>query len=205
MALRYRRYRAYSFRIGRQASVRELELTAVIAFSVLIVYLVTRLNAATLWAVCIGFIVLGSVVGLISFKVFQRKARRFAKGLQTLQLVDIDNMEEAQFTEYIEMLLRARGYQTMQTAQTGTDGVAFIAQKGRKAVGVYIERQTDPVRAANIRRAASWRRHFGFHTVMIITNSTFTSAAKRTALSHSCALIDRGELAQWVLRFQEGN
>jgi len=204
MAIRYRRYRASSFRLGRQASVRELELTAVIVAVALVAYFSTRISTLTLWIIFVSIVFLGIVVGVVFFTKFQRSWKRNARAMQVLGVIDIDQMEPERFESYIETLVQSRGMQTMQTIQSDNNEHVFIAQKGRKTILVQLFQQKEPINAKVVHKSVMRRTHYGYNGVMLITTGNFTPAAKRLAFSHRCSLVDRQQLARWVLDFQEG-
>ncbi len=202
MAIRYRRYRANNFRFTRQASIRELELTGTIVLVALLTYFSTHVSMATLWLIFIFIVILGLIAGVIAFTIFRRIWRRTARALQVLGVIDIDQMEVQQFESYIETLLRAQGYHVMQIV-SDPEGTLFITKKGKKLVGIKLFRQTHAVNPALIRQALTAKNNFGLQAITIMTTDSFTPAARHLAFTHRASLIDRRQLAHWILDFHE--
>lgn len=203
MAIRYRRYRANNFRFTRQASVRELELTAAIVLVALLTYFATRVSMATLWIIFICVVILGIAIGIIGFTVFQRSLRRSTRALQILGVIDIDQMQRQQLESYLTTLLQGRGYQSLQVLQHDQTSTLFITKKGRKLVGVYLFRQAQAVSNALLLEALLAKNDYSLNNIVVVTTGSFTPAARRTAFSRRVTLIDRRQLAHWVLDFQE--
>ncbi|HEX6462613.1 MAG TPA: restriction endonuclease [Candidatus Saccharimonadales bacterium] len=204
MAIRYRRYRASNFRFTRQASVRELELTATVALVALVAYFSARVSMATLWIIFIFIALLGLVIGIISAALFRRSWQKRARAMQVLGVIDIDRMETRLFERYVETLLRAHGHEIIQIVRTEHENTLFIIKKGSKLMGALLSRQSRAIGPDFIRQAISHRAYHGLDSIMLITTSSFTPNARRLAFARRIGLVDRQQLAHWILEFQEG-
>lgn len=110
----------------------------------------------------------------------------------------LDNLDGIEFEHVVAGLLSSRGYQTEVTKASGDYGVDVIATKDGVRFAVQVKRYTGNVSLPAVSEAVAGARHWRCHASMVVTNSYFTSAAKKLAETNGCVLIDRDMLAQWL-------
>jgi restriction system protein len=140
--------------------------------------------------------------GFSIWLAYKQRMRR--KALRALQIAHIDAMTGEEFEEYVAELLRFQGYKTRMTPRSGDYGVDVIASKDGIKTAVQIKRYSKKLDQKPIREAVTGMavRQYGCTKAMVITNSTFTKAAKFVADESGCVLVDREKLGEWILMFQ---
>lgn len=146
-------------------------------------------------------IIIGLMVWGIVSSILQAQARK--RRLRALQLADIDNMTGIQFEHYVAQLLTAQGYKTQVTTSSRDFGVDVIAQKQAVKYAIQVKRQTKNVSRRAVSDAVTGKFHYGCTAAMVVTNVFYTSGAQELAKSTGCRLVDRNELANWILAFQQ--
>lgn len=145
-------------------------------------------------------LIIGLMVwGIVSILQAQERARR----LRALQLADIDNMTGIQFEHYVAQLLTHQGYKAQVTAGSRDFGVDVIAQKQAVKYAIQVKRQAKNVSRRAVSDAVTGKVHYGCTAAMVVTNVFFTSGAPELANSTGCRLVDRNELANWIVAFQQ--
>ena len=81
-------------------------------------------------------------------------------------------------------------------------GVDILATKGGNITAVQIKRYKGSVGVEAINQAVAGCGFYRADNSLVITNSYFTSAARKLAHSNNCELIDRDALAILILEFQ---
>lgn len=122
--------------------------------------------------------------------------------LRALQLSNIDEMSGTAFEAYVSAVLSSRGYTVTATAATGDLGVDLIAELDGEATAIQVKRSARPVSRRAVSDAVAGMSHYGCSSAMVITNSLFTTGAATLAGSTACLLVDRDNLANWILEFQ---
>jgi restriction system protein len=123
---------------------------------------------------------------------------------RALQIADIDSMSGMKFEQYLKKLLISRGYRVSMTAASGDLGVDLIACGAQERIAIQVKRHTGKVSRRAISDAVAGMQHYQCNKAMVITNSHFTPGAIMLAQSTQCTLVDRDELAQWIMQFQAG-
>jgi HJR/Mrr/RecB family endonuclease len=121
---------------------------------------------------------------------------------RALQIADIDSMSGTQFEQYLQKLLGSRGYRVSMTAASGDLGVDLIACGTGERIAIQAKRHTSKVSRRAISDAVAGKQHYQCNKAMVITNSHFTPGAIMLARSTQCTLVDRDELAEWIMQFQ---
>jgi hypothetical protein len=107
------------------------------------------------------------------------------------------------FERYVAALLKTQGYQSRITKGSGDFGVDIVAEKDGIKYAVQVKRHRGKVSRHAISDAVAGKSMYKCDSSMVITNSFFTEDAKKLAKSADCLLIDRGELANWIVNLQE--
>jgi len=118
-------------------------------------------------------------------------------------LSDIDNMAGHQFEHYVAKLLAHQGFSTQVTVASGDLGVDVLASKAGTRYAIQVKRQGQNVSRRAVSDAVAGRIHYKCTNAMVVTNAFFTAGAQELAKSTSCRLVDRNELTQWILSFQQ--
>lgn len=124
----------------------------------------------------------------------RRRDLKYAKsGLRA-----IDRMSGAQFEEFVAAQLRIAGYSVTPTASTGDYGVDLVAKKDGTRMAVQCKRLAKAVGVAAVQQVVSGARQHGCNRTVVVTNQTFTKAARQLAITHHCRLVGRTQLHSWT-------
>ncbi|OBK81157.1 restriction endonuclease [Mycobacterium sp. 1165178.9] len=124
----------------------------------------------------------------------RRRDLRFAKsGLRA-----IDRMSGTEFEEFVAAQLRIAGYSVAPTASTGDYGVDLIAKKDGLRMAVQCKRLAKAVGVAAVQQVVAGALHHGCNRTVVVTNQTFTKAARQLASTHQCRLVGRTQLRSWT-------
>ncbi len=110
----------------------------------------------------------------------------------------IDRMSGTEFEEFVAAQLRIAGYAVTPTASTGDYGVDLIARKGGARMAVQCKRLAKAVGVAAVQQVVSGALHHGCNRTVVVTNQTFTKAARQLAGTHHCRLVGRTQLQSWT-------
>jgi restriction system protein len=110
----------------------------------------------------------------------------------------IDRMSGAEFEEFVAAQLRIAGYSVTPTASTGDYGVDLIAKKDGARMAVQCKRLAKSVGVAAVQQVVSGAAHHGCNRTVVVTNQTFTKAARQLATTHHCRLVGRTQLRSWT-------
>jgi restriction system protein len=127
----------------------------------------------------------------------ERQRRRDRK-LATAGLAAIDEMSGVQFEEFVAAQLRTRGWDVTHTAGTGDYGVDLIATKEGARTAVQCKRLVKAVGVAAVQQVVSGALHHGCSQSVVVTNRSFTKAARQLATTHHCRLVGREQLHIWA-------
>jgi restriction system protein len=124
----------------------------------------------------------------------RRRDLKYAKsGLRA-----IDRMSGTEFEEFVAAQLRIAGYSVTPTASTGDYGVDLIAKKGGARMAIQCKRLVKAVGVAAVQQVVSGALHHGCNRTVVVTNQTFTKAARQLAGTHHCRLVGRTQLQSWT-------
>lgn len=124
----------------------------------------------------------------------RRRDLRLAKsGLRA-----IDRMSGTEFEEFVAAQLRVAGYSVTPTASTGDYGVDLIARKDGARMAVQCKRLAKAVGVAAVQQVVAGALHHGCNRTVVVTNQTFTKAARQLAGTHHCRLVGRSQVQSWT-------
>lgn len=124
----------------------------------------------------------------------RRRDLRLAKsGLRA-----IDRMSGTEFEEFVAAQLRVAGFSVTPTASTGDYGVDLIARKDGARMAVQCKRLGKAVGVAAVQQVVAGALHHGCNRTVVVTNQTFTKAARQLAGTHRCRLVGRSQLQSWT-------
>jgi restriction system protein len=135
-----------------------------------------------------GSILLGLIVNII-------RERRLKKS----GILEVDKMSGRKFEEYLQVLLKMRGFAVQLTPATGDYGADLILSTKGKKIIVQAKRYKKNVGVKAVQEIASAKSHYKADECWVITNSFFTSQAQKLANSNQVRLIDRKQLMTWMI------
>jgi restriction system protein len=110
----------------------------------------------------------------------------------------IDQMSGSEFEEFVAAQLRMAGWSVTHTASTGDYGVDLVARKGGSSMAVQCKRLAKDVGVAAVQQVVSGALHHGCSRTVVLTNQSFTKAARQLAVTHRCRLVGREQLQIWT-------
>lgn len=123
--------------------------------------------------------------------------------LKSSGILEVDKMPGKVFEEYLQTLLKHRGYQVDRTPSTGDYGADLVlATTGRKII-VQAKRYKKKVGLKAVQEIASAKNHYKADECWVITNNYFTAPAVKLAASNNVKLIDRTLLMKWMIEINK--
>jgi restriction system protein len=110
----------------------------------------------------------------------------------------IDQMSGIEFEEFVAAQLRTAGWSVTHTASTGDYGVDLVAKKDGTRMAVQCKRLAKAVGVAAVQQVVAGALHHDCDRTVVVTNQTFTKAARQLATTHRCRLVGREQLQIWV-------
>ena len=104
---------------------------------------------------------------------------------------DIDLMNGIEFEKFLCKLLTKLNFTCENTKTTGDQGVDIIAIKDNNKIAIQAKCYSQPVGNHAIMEAIAGSKYYNANQCMVITNSTFTKAAKDLATANGVMLWDR--------------
>jgi restriction system protein len=114
-------------------------------------------------------------------------------------ILEIDHMPGRTFEEYLQVLLKMRGYSVVLTPASGDYGADLVLTANGKKIVVQAKRYKKKVGVKAVQEVVSAKGHYLADECWVITNSYFTEQAKKLAQSNQVILIDRKKLMNWML------
>ena len=136
----------------------------------------------------------------------QRKHEERHKQEELLQQTDIytiDKMSGYDFEEYIALLFKKMGYQVKVTKQSSDQGIDIIAEDNFTRIGIQAKCYSGTVGNKAIQEAVAGKLYYACDKVLVVTNSIFTKSAIELAKYNKVGLIDREQLKNMVLKYNE--
>jgi restriction system protein len=153
-------------------------------------------------AALVGFLVM---TGVAYGQQTTRARRQEDRAKQALDGARINTMSLRDFRAYLAGLLRHQGYavEIPPPGERHDDlGMELLATKDGARTLVLAARFDKPISAQLVDEANVAKTRHGCDAAMIVTTSTFREPAKLQAAQTGCALVDRNDLAEWVLAYQ---
>ncbi|WAH39033.1 restriction endonuclease [Alicyclobacillus dauci] len=113
------------------------------------------------------------------------------------RITDVDQMSGLEFEEYLRVLFSKMGYDARTTRASGDFGadVVLTDQEGQLTV-VQAKRYSKPVGVKAVQEVHGAKGFYQAEYAIVVTNSSFTKAARDLALKLNVRLIDRHELTE---------
>ena len=117
---------------------------------------------------------------------FIKKHRYLRSGIR-----QADKMTGDEFEQYLETHFKKHGYRVKRVGQTGDFGADLILYKRFSKIVVQAKRYSKNVGVAAVQQVISAKAYYHADYAMVVTNSHFTSAAKKMAKECEVSLWDR--------------
>lgn len=114
-------------------------------------------------------------------------------------ILEVDKMSGRKFEEYLQALLKSKGYHAQLTPVSGDYGADLILTTKDKKIIVQAKRYKKNVGVKAVQEIATAKGHYKADECWVITNSYFTEQAKKLASSNQVKLVDRKHLMNWML------
>jgi restriction system protein len=110
----------------------------------------------------------------------------------------LNEISEAEFEQLMTYYFRRQGYTVDPTSASGNRGANLLIIANDRHIAVRLKQQGVPVGNRVVQEALSGRAFYGAYEAWIITNSTFTRAARNEARVAGVRLIEGNELSEWL-------
>lgn len=118
------------------------------------------------------------------------------------EMEKIDAMEDGfAFERYTAELFKAMGCRASVTKEQGDFGADVIARVGKDKVAIQCKRYSNAVGVAAVYEVLGGKAYYKCNKAVVITNSTYTDAAKKLAREAHVELIDRVKLMQLISNY----
>jgi len=165
-----------------------------------------RVGFELLWAILTAepmltmFLVIFFVGSLIwAFVVNYLRQQKLRKS----GILEVDKMTGKVFEEYLQGLLKHKGYKVSLTPVTGDYGADLVLSTTDKRVVVQAKRYNKKVGLKAVQEIVSAKGHYNADECWVITNNYFTAPAVKLATSNKVVLIDRDLLMKWMLEMNK--
>ena len=115
-------------------------------------------------------------------------------------ILDVDKMSGRKFEEYLQVLLKGKGYHVNLTPVSGDYGADLVLSAKGKKIIVQAKRYQKKVGVKAVQEIATAKSHYKADECWVITNSYFTEPAKKLANSNQVRLVDRKQLMNWMIQ-----
>lgn len=117
----------------------------------------------------------------------------------TMAVEDYDLMSGQEFEQAIAKIFKNMGYQVTMTPTTGDQGIDIIAVRNGIRIGIQAKCYTGKVGNSAVQEVVAGKQYYNLNRCMVVTNSTFTSAAVALAKANNVTLWDRHVLEEKLL------
>lgn len=107
-----------------------------------------------------------------------------------------DELSGSEFEILVSRILKTQGYEVSGTPATGDQGADLIASKDGKKIAVQAKRYKGSVGNKAVQEVTAAINFYGATEGWVVTNATFTPAAKALAQKNNVRLIDGDELSR---------
>ena len=117
----------------------------------------------------------------------------------TMAVEDYDLMSGQEFEQAIAKIFKNMGYQVTMTPTTGDQGIDIIAVRNGIRIGIQAKCYTGKVGNSAVQEVVAGKQYYNLNRCVVVTNSTFTSAAVALAKANNVTLWDRHVLEEKLL------
>lgn len=120
---------------------------------------------------------------------------------QELARIDTMSADGWKFEQYAADILRLIGYSNVTvTTGSGDYGIDILAEREGVTYAIQCKCYSNPVGNKAVQEAFSGKEYYKKMVAVVLTNSTFTSAALKTAAETRVLLWDRAKLREMILQ-----
>ena len=137
---------------------------------------------AAVSAIRLEVVVLLVVAGLGSYFFWSRySAEQRRKKLCGYSLEEIDQLSGAEFEQWVTTVLESAGMPSENIRHSGDFGVDVVTTVGATRVGIQAKRYSSSVGNSAVQQALAGSGYHGCELAAVVTQSRFTSAARKQA------------------------
>lgn len=118
------------------------------------------------------------------------------KSDDVVSIYEVDVMSGVEFEEFVGKIFVKLGYTIEITKASGDQGVDLIAKKDGKVLAIQAKCYSGVVGNHAIMEVVAGMKYYDCNCCMVVTNSTFTPAARELATANNVELWDRNELKE---------
>ena len=111
--------------------------------------------------------------------------------------LDVDAMSPTEFEQYCASLLEGAGWKTRLTRATGDQGVDIVGTRNSVSVAFQCKKYSSPVGNAAVQEVLAGQVFEGAQAAAVVTNSSYTRAARELAHSAGVHLLHFDELSSF--------
>lgn len=135
----------------------------------------------------------------------EKKEQHLRKVIDTKSLEYIDQLDGLEFEKYTKKLLQQLGYKKVEVTKfSGDYGIDILAEKDFVTYAIQCKKYSSTLGNDCVQEAYSGKEFYGKDLAVVLTNSTFTPAAKELAKKTNVLLWDRSILEK-MLKQVNGN
>jgi restriction system protein len=141
------------------------------------------------WTTLLGVLAITLIVTIIIVRKRRAQQRLLASGI-----AEIDQMNGQQFEERLAAHFRQQGYRVDVTPYQGDFGADLIIDRQGVRTAIQAKRWKGNVGGGAVQEIVSAKGYYKCQQAMVVTNSTFTQAARQLAAANGVTLWDRAAL-----------
>lgn len=105
-------------------------------------------------------------------------------------------MDGIEYERYIEEMVESHGWEATRTPPSGDHGADVIAEKNSVRVAIQCKKYSSPVGNKSVQEAFSAKTFYECTHAIVVTNSSFTVAAKQAAASMNVLIIHHEDIGE---------
>jgi restriction endonuclease Mrr len=121
---------------------------------------------------------------------YNRLSRVFQSRRNALYARDWRSLRGIPFEEFLKEVFEELGFVVEATKASGDQGVDLVLRRGTVEIAVQAKGYAESVGNDAVQAVHTGMTYYGCHRCAVVTNSTFTRAARELADSVGCRLID---------------
>ena len=114
--------------------------------------------------------------------------------------IDVDSLDPREFENYCAEILATTGWTSRVTKASGDQGIDIIATFENVKAVFQCKKYTNPVGNSSVQEILAGKAFEVAHLAVVVTNSTFTPAAKQLANATNVFLLHHTELPSFAKR-----
>lgn len=111
---------------------------------------------------------------------------------------DAGEMSGIEYEEYVAEIIDSLGWKVTQTPATGDHGADIIADNGQSRIVVQCKKYSSPVGNKSVQEAFSAKSFYDCTDSIVVTNNSFTPAARQAASKLNVSLLHHEQLQEFL-------